>query len=104
MLKRVFSFVAVAALLVSAPALADSITVTIVSTVPGASGTLVRSMTLTQGDMGAFIAGLESATSTATPTAAADSWLGSLKQEVITIALGKQRADALSTITPIAPQ
>ena len=98
-----FRLILTIALLFSFPALADSITVQIVSTVPGASGTLTRSMTLTQADMGAFIAGLESATSTATPTAAADSWLGAIKQEVIGIALGKQKADALATVTPINP-
>lgn len=92
-----------AALLAAAPALADSITVTIVSTVPGASGTLTQSMTLTQGDMGTFITGLEAATQTATPSAAANSWLGALKQEVISIALGLQKQNALSGITPINP-
>ena len=88
----------------SSPVFADSITVQIVSTVPGASGTLTRTMTLSQADMGSFIAGLEAATSTATPTAAADAWLGALKQEVITIALGLQKQNALATVTPIAPQ
>ena len=100
MLKRLFL---AAALLAASPALADSITVTIVSTVPGASGTLTRSMTLTQGDMGTFIAGLEAATSTATATTAADAWLGTLKSEVVSIALGLQKQNALSTVTPINP-
>ena len=97
-------FLFAAALLFSAPALADSITVTIVSTVPGASGTLTQSMMLTQGDMGTFITGLEAATQTATPSAAANSWLGALKQEVISIAGGWQKQNALSTVIPIAPQ
>jgi hypothetical protein len=101
MLKRlILAF----ALFAASPAFADSITVQIVSAVPGATGTLTRSMTLTQADMGAFIAGIEAATSTATATTAADAWLGSIKQEVINIALGKQKTDALSVITPIAPQ
>lgn len=98
MLKRLFF---AAALLAASPALADSITVTIVSTVPGASGTLPRSMTLTQAEMGIFIQALEAATSTATPTAAADSWLGTLKQEVVRIGQGWQNSQALSTLTPI---
>ena len=93
-----------AVLTFASPALADSITVQIVSTVPSASGTLTRSMTLTQADMGAFIAGLEAATATATATAAADAWLSTLKQEVISIALGLQKQNALSVVVPIAPQ
>lgn len=101
MLKRLFF---AAALLAASPALADSITVTIVSTVPGASGTLTRSMTLTQGDMGIFISGLEAATSTATATTAADAWLGSLKSEVVRIGQGWQNSQALAGITPINPQ
>lgn len=101
MLKRlILAF----ALFAASPAFADSITVQIVSTVPGATSTLTRSMTLTQADMGAFIAGLEAATQTATATTAADAWLNALKQEVIGIALGKQKQDALSVITPISPQ
>lgn len=92
------------ALIATTPALADSITVQIVSTVPGASGTLTQSMTLTQADMGAFIAGLEAATTTVTATAAAAAWLTTLKQEVINIALGLQKQNALTTVTPIAPQ
>ena len=101
MLKQL-SFAAV--LFCASPAFADSITVTIVSTVPGQSGTLTRSMTLTQGDMGIFISGLEAATQTVTATAAADSWLGSLKQEVTRIGQGWQNSQALSGVTPINPQ
>lgn len=101
MLKRLF-FIAVFAF--ALPALADSITVQIVSTVPGASGTLTQSMTLTQADMGSFIAGLEAATQTATASTAAGAWLASLKQEVINIALGLQKQNALAAVTPIAPQ
>jgi hypothetical protein len=101
MLKRPL----LAALLLAAfPAFADSITVQIVSTVPGASGTLTRSMTLTQADMGSFISGLEDATQTATAVTAADAWLSSFKQEVINIALGLQKQNALSAVVRIAPQ
>jgi hypothetical protein len=101
MLKRTLL---AALLLVASPAFADSITVQIVSTVPGASGTLTRSMTLTQADMGSFIAGLEAATQTATASTAADAWLSSFKQEVINIALGLQKQNALSAVVRIAPQ
>jgi hypothetical protein len=91
-------------LIAPVPALADSITVQIVSTVPGASGTLTQSMTLTQADMGVFIQGLEAATATATAPTAAAAWLGTLKQEVVRIGQGWQNSQALATVTPINPQ
>ncbi len=96
---------AIAAVLLASPAFAaDTITVQIVSDVPGASGTLTRSMTLTQGEMATFIVALEAATATATPSAAADAWLSTIKAEVIRIATGYQTTQALATVTPINPQ
>ena len=91
-------------LLFAAPAFAaDTITVQIVSDVPGASGTLTGTITFTQADMGTFLQALEASTGTVTPTAAATSWFQSLKAEFIRLGVAYQNQQALSTVVPINP-
>ena len=98
-------YLALAAALLASPATyaADTITVQIVSDVPGATGTLTGTITFTQGDMATFLTALQAATSTATPSAAASAWFQSLKAEFVRLATQYQTQQAIGAITPIAP-
>ena len=101
MLKRL---ALAAALLASAPAFAaDTITITIVSDVPGNVGTLSGTMTLSQSDMSVFLLALQAQTGTASASAAASAWLSALKSEVQRIGVAYQNAQALGGVTPISP-
>lgn len=101
MLKRL---ALAAALLASAPAFAaNTITITIVSDVPGNVDPLSGTMTLSQSDMSVFLAALQAQTGTTSASAATLAWLSVLKSEVQSIALAYQNAQALGGVTPISP-